>query len=359
MRLPIPQETCQVMYVWIDATRVGMRGKSRTLDFVPQHYSDLPVWNFDGSSTGQSEGKNSDVFLHPIAMYPDPFRKGNNKLVLCDTSKLPSEIEKGSQRQSCYEALKRCSDQSLWFGIGQEFTLHSADSHLLNWPKNGYPGPQGPYYCGVGADKVHGRRISEGHYRACLYAGIKISGTNAEILPAGWEFQIGPCEGIQIADDLWMARYILYRVAELYNVIVSTDPKPIGGKWNGSGMHVNVSTQAMRKPGGITEINTAIEKLSKVHSKHLLFYDAKGGKDNERRLVGSYNAPKTDEFTAEVASRNSSIRIPRIVSDQECGYFEDRRPAANADPYMVTDVLAKTICLDESLRSTTRRPSVV
>ena len=48
----------------------------------------------------------------------------------------------------------------------------------------GYPAPQGPYYCGVGADKVYGREIVEAHARACMYAGIKISGTNAETMPA-------------------------------------------------------------------------------------------------------------------------------------------------------------------------------
>ena len=36
----------------------------------------------------------------------------------------------------------------------------------------------------------------EAHYRACMYAGIKIAGTNAEVMPAQWEFQVGPCEGI-------------------------------------------------------------------------------------------------------------------------------------------------------------------
>lgn len=48
----------------------------------------------------------------------------------------------------------------------------------------GLDGPSGPYYCGVGADKAYGRDIVEAHYRACLYAGVKITGTNAEVMPA-------------------------------------------------------------------------------------------------------------------------------------------------------------------------------
>lgn len=138
-----------------------------------------------------------------------------------------------------------------WFGIEQEYTFFDLDKKPLGWPKGGYPGPQGPYYCGVGADKMFGRCIVEAHYKACLYAGVKICGTNAESMPAQWEFQVGPCVGVSIGDDLWMARYILKRIAEEFGAIVSLDPKPIPGNWNGAGAHTNVSTKKMREKGGI------------------------------------------------------------------------------------------------------------
>ena len=75
----------QAKYIWIDGTGEHIRSKTRTLDFEPTSPDQLPIWNFDGSSTGQAEGADSDVYLKPVAIYPDPFRLGKNKLVLCET----------------------------------------------------------------------------------------------------------------------------------------------------------------------------------------------------------------------------------------------------------------------------------
>uniref|UniRef100_A0A673WID3 Glutamine synthetase n=1 Tax=Salmo trutta TaxID=8032 RepID=A0A673WID3_SALTR len=324
--MDLPQgDKVQAMYIWIDGTGEGLRCKTRTLDSEPKTIDDLPEWNFDGSSTYQSEGSNSDMYLIPAAMFRDPFRKDPNKLVLC-------------------QVLKYNRKPLMSFIFVMYFYIYG---HPFGWPSNGFPGPQGPYYCGVGADKAYGRDIVEAHYRACLYAGVQICGTNAEVMPAQWEFQVGPCEGINMGDHLWAARFILHRVCEDFGVVASFDPKPIPGNWNGAGCHTNFSTKEMREDGGLRAIEESIEKLGKRHRYHICAYDPKGGLDNARRLTGHHETSNIHEFSAGVANRGASIRIPHSVGQDKKGYFEDRRPSANCDPYAVTEAMIRTCLLSE------------
>eukprot|EP00118_Oscarella_pearsei_P006912 m.32339 g.32339 ORF g.32339 m.32339 type:complete len:352 (+) comp31641_c0_seq1:64-1119(+) len=339
----------QCAYVWIDGSGEHVRAKTRTLDVEPMKPEDLPVWNFDGSSTGQSDGKNSDVYLKPVALFRDPFRLGSNKLVLCETEDPYHRPTATNHRRSCHRTMSRkeVHEAIPWFGIEQEYTLFEPDLKTpLGWPSGGYPGPQGPYYCGVGTTKVFGRDIVEAHYRACLYAGIKIAGTNAEVMPSQWEFQVGPCEGIDMGDQLWAARYILHRTAEDFGAVVSLDPKPISGDWNGAGAHTNYSTKAMREPGGIKHIYEAIEHLKHRHIEHIKVYDPTGGHDNARRLTGEHETADIKTFSSGVGDRRASVRIPRQVADSERGYLEDRRPASNCDPYLVTERIVRTTMLE-------------
>jgi glutamine synthetase len=225
-----------------------------------------------------------------------------------------------------------------WFGIEQEYTLFDLENNVLGWPKGGFPGPQGPYYCSVGANVAFGRDIVEAHYRACLYAGVKISGVNAEVMPGQWEFQVGPCEGIDMGDHLWMARFLLKRVAEDFGAVVSFHPKPIKGDWNGAGCHTNYSTHAMREEGGLKAIYDAIDKMSTRHAEHIAVY----GEDNDQRLTGHHETGHISQFSFGVANRGASIRIPRHVAAEGKGYLEDRRPASNIDPYRVTHVIVES-----------------
>lgn len=193
LALSQPQDMVQVMYVWIDGTGEHVRAKTKTVNRVPKNAEELPIWNFDGSSTGQSDGTNSDIYLLPVQLYNDPFRGGNNKLVMCETIKFNRNPTESNKRHSCKLVMDMVIDtHAPWFGIEQEYSLFDGFDRKrpLGWPSGGFPGPQGPYYCGVGANRVFGRDVIEAHYRACMYAGIKIAGENAEVMPAQWEFQV-------------------------------------------------------------------------------------------------------------------------------------------------------------------------
>lgn len=327
-------------YIWIDGTN-GIRSKCKTLDAKPSSIEDLPEWNFDGSSTDQAPGHDSDIYLRPAAMYPDPFRRGDNIIVLAECWNPDGTPNKTNYRHECAKLMEAHKDQHIWFGIEQEYTLFDDMDNVYGWPKGGFPAPQGPYYCGVGTGRVFGRDVVEAHYRACLYSGINISGINAEVMPSQWEFQVGPCEGIKMGDELTVSRYLLHRVAEEFGIKISFHPKPLtSGDWNGAGCHTNVSTDAMRKPNGIKHIEDAIEKLSKRHKEHIAVY----GEDNDLRLTGKHETASVANFSSGVANRGASVRIPRSVAKEGCGYFEDRRPASNIDPYLVTGIIAETIC---------------
>merc|ERR1712182_109379 len=228
-----------------------------------------------------------------------------------------------------------------------EYTLYELDKKTpLGWPVGGFPGPQGPYYCSAGADVSFGRNVMDDHYKACLYAGVTIAGTNAEVMPGQWEYQVGPCTGIDSGDHLRVSRYIMQRVCEELKVAVTFDPKPRSGDWNGAGCHTNFSTKEMRDESNAGDapdkaygkIIAAVEKLSANHKAHIEAY----GKGNERRLTGAHETAPIDKFSYGVANRGCSVRIPRSSEAEGKGYFEDRRPASNMDPYIVTSKIFKT-----------------
>ncbi|XP_076846597.1 glutamine synthetase-like isoform X2 [Brachyhypopomus gauderio] len=343
--MDLPQgHKVQAMYIWIDGTGEDLCCKTRTLDSEPKTIEDLPEWNFYGSSTLKS--KDSEMYLIPKAMFRDPFRKDPNKLILCEVLKHNRKPAETNFRQTCKKVMDMVENHYPWFRMEQEYTIFGIDGPPFGWPSNGFLQPQGPYYCGVGADKAYGRDIVEAHYRACLYAGVELCGTNAEVMPAQWEFQVGPCEGISMGDHLWIARFILHRVCEDFGVVVSFDPKPITGNWNGAGCHTNFSTKHMQEEGGLRHIEEAIEKLGKRHHYHICVYDSKGGRDNARCLTGHHET-FNNEFSAGVANRGSSIRIPHSVFQDKQGYFKDGRPSANCDPYAVMESIIRTCLLNE------------
>ena len=326
-------------YIWIDA-KSEIRSKTMTLDSRPKDVSELREWNFDGSSTGQAPGDNSDVYLRPVKFWKDPIRLGDNIVVLCECWMSDGTPNKFNYRHEAAQLSEKHAQHEMWFGIEQEYTLFDEAGKPFGWPENGYPGPQGPYYCGVGAGKVIMRDLIEAHYKACLYGEVPISGINAEVMPSQWEFQVGPATGVDAADQMWFARYLLVRIAEEFGVVVSYAAKPLAGDWNGAGAHTNISTKEMRAEGGMKYILEAIEKLSKRHVEHIACY----GDDNVARLTGRHETGSIEKFNYGVANRGCSVRIPRSVDREGRGYLEDRRPAASMDPFRVVAIMLST-CL--------------
>merc|ERR1719454_196278 len=332
-------------YVWLDAHNVP-RSKTMSMTCAPSTIDDLRIWNYDGSSTEQAEGHNSEIYIKPRCVFKDPFRGAPHILVLAEAyNAWDDQPSIGNTRAKCAEIMEKYKKHDPWFGIEQEYTLMvpgkvgEPPNQPIGFNDDGSePAPQGPYYCSAGCGASIGRAVADEHYVKCLAAGVKIAGTNAEVMPGQWEYQVGPCRGVEMGDHLSMARYIMLRVTEAYNVICSISPKPREGDWNGAGCHTNFSTKGMRAPGGYSEIIKVCEAFGPVAAEHIRLY----GEGNDKRLTGKHETCSINQFKYGVANRGASIRIPRDAEKNGCGYMEDRRPAANCDPYAVTYIIMKT-----------------
>jgi glutamine synthetase len=325
-------------YIWLDGYQPepNLRSKTKVIsvDDAPADISpdDCPEWSFDGSSTEQAEGGSSDCLLKAVRVVPDSGRR-NAFLVLCEVLN-PDGTPHPSNTRSQFEDV-----EDLWFGFEQEYTIMEGRSPL-GFPEDGYPGPQGPYYCSVGHANTKGREIMEEHLDVCLDAGLGVTGTNAEVMMGQWEYQLFGKGAKRAADDAWLARYLLLRTAEKYGLDISIHPKPITGDWNGSGMHTNFSNTAIREQGGKELIDTICNNFGKVHEEHIAVY----GSSNDMRLTGLHETQSIDQFSFGVSDRGASIRIPiSTANDGYKGYLEDRRPASNADPYQVAGRIVETL----------------
>lgn len=324
-----------VEYIWIDGY-FNTRSKTRVLHLHDDilDISLIPEWNYDGSSTKQAETNgNTEVIIKPCVLYKDPFRKIDNAqcyMVLCDTYDIDDVPLKTNTRFNANNIFNLDLSQKPWFGLEQEFFLLKKQTDI-NLLENQF------HYCGISNNKIE-RNIVEEHLKCCMEIGLNISGLNAEVSSSQWEFQIGPCEGIIASDQLYVARYLLSRIAEQYDYYVSYHPKLVK-TINGSGCHTNFSTLKMREYFGLKEIYDCIKKLEEKHHEHINSF----GDNNELRLTGLHETSSINNFNWGVGTRNTSIRIPNCVIKDGCGYFEDRRPASNMDPYVVTSLIFKTV----------------
>lgn len=328
-------------YIWIDGRTPTqkLRSKTKIINGPVTKPDDIPSWGFDGSSTEQAQGHDSDCLLKPVYYINDPLRKKPHILVMCEVRNPDGTPHASNTRHVLTATAEKYKKHEPLFGIEQEYTLYRKD-WPVGWPENGFPHPQGRYYCGVGHDEVHGRPLVEAHLESCLEAGLSVSGINAEVMPAQWEFQVGVLGPLEISDQLWLTRWLLYRLGEEFDVYAKLDPKPMPGDWNGAGGHTNFSTKSMREEGGIKVIKEACEKLGKFHNQHMRVY----GADNDKRLTGRHETCSYKEFRWGVSDRGASIRIPMHTANLGKGHLEDRRPAANLDPYQVCTALIETVC---------------
>jgi len=328
-------------YIWIDGQKptAKLRSKTKIVDGEVKSLSNLPEWSFDGSSTYQAEGKKSDLLLRPVRFIPNPLRPPGDVLVLCEVMNPDGSPHWSNQRAALRGVAEKYASHDAWFGMEQEYTLFEGN-RPLGWPDKGFPAPQGGYYCGVGSDEVFGRTLVDAHADACIRAGLHIVGTNAEVMPGQWEFQIGALGPLEMADELWLARWLLYRMGEDMGISATLHPKPVKGDWNGAGCHTNFSTKETRAAGGMKFIEKAMDKLRARHEEHIAVY----GAHNVERLTGLHETAPINEFRWGISDRGSSIRIPLQTANQGMGYFEDRRPAANVDPYEALRVLMETVC---------------
>lgn len=314
-------------YIWLDGytPEANLRSKTKVVDSEPKNADDCPGWSFDGSSTEQAEGSSSDCLLKPVKIVKDPARK-NASLVLCEVLAADGSVHPSNIRGSFED------DPDLWLGFEQEYTIMQ-NGAPLGFPKDGYPGPQGPYYCSVGYKNCVGRDLVEEHLDICLEAGLAVTGINAEVMKGQWEYQLFGKGAKSACDDVWLSRYLLHRTAEKYGCVIELHPKPVKGDWNGSGMHTNFSTTDIREKGGEDFIKGICEKFRGRHEEHIASY----GSENDQRLTGLHETQSIDKFSFGVSDRGASIRIPvGTVQNGWKGYLEDRRPASNADPYKVT-----------------------
>ena len=338
-------------YIWIGG-KGEIRSKTRVIHkFIDFDINYIPEWNYDGSSTWQADSDNdTEIILKPCFMCKDVIRKideANCYLVLCDTYYSNGKPTKTNHRYLANKIFENGKEYEPWFGLEQEYFMEFENDKITTKydnDNNDNDNDNGFHYCGQSKNYLE-RKIAEEHMILCIETGIQISGINSEVSNYQWEFQVGPCEGISAGDHLIISRYLLERVSEKYNVKINYHPKPFR-HINGSGCHINFSTKLTRTSNmerGLKEIYHYINCLSNFHAELIKVY----GDYNDLRLTGIHETSSYKNFSWGVGTRNTSIRIPNQTIVDKCGYFEDRRPASNIDPYLATSKLFN-ICYEKS-----------
>jgi len=320
-------------YVWVDGLDSPyIRSKTRianvTVNEEGKFDVPLPEWNFDGSSTHQATTEDSERILAPKRVYQI---SDTHYAVLCevclpDAERTPHPT---NHRASLAQKISEVGDTGLWLGFEQEYFI-TKDGKNIMWPEDGLPVNDSRYYCHSGG-AIRKRKIVREHANLCNSVGISVVGYNTEVSPGQWEYQVFCNDALKGADDLWMSRYLLQLMLETHELGVDWSPKPHPG-WNGSGCHVNFSTEKMREEGGKELFESIMSKAESSHHSDLEGY----GEGNQARMTGLHETSDYNVFSYGVGSRSASVHIPTGTAQSGWkGYAEDRRPASNCDPYRV------------------------
>lgn len=335
-------------YIWLGGDS-EFRSKVRTVDidgvdsyssdsFSPDILDKLE-WNYDGSSTNQADGHDSEIIIKPVKIYCN----NDNYFALCNTFRPDGTPLDNNHRVEASKIFEEFKEDKPWFGLEQEYFILDPNSknRVLNSKKG--KNLAGKNYCGIGSFQRIGRTIADQHYDTCISAGIQISGYNAEVAEGQWEFQIGPAEGISAGDDLLMARYLLIKIAESHGYDITFEPKPIN-KANGSGCHTNFSTVHTR-----TVKDAYLDEIKNIEKNYQNLASIINTDSNKQRLTGTNETAAYDSFSYGVGNRTTTIRIPRTTERNGLGYFELRTPPSDCDPYQITSALTKSCLANQIL----------
>lgn len=338
-------------YIWLDYSN-QYRSKTKIFNISSETdeetskylmLSTYPDWNYDGSSAGDiphNEDDNTECLLYPIALYDNPFHTSNDKtkymLVLCNNSYILKDKEYGIHdimfNYFC-DIKSKLEEEQYMFGFEQEFFMIDIKTGLPLGINNFNEVIQGDYYCGNGYYNVRGRDFLLDTQEKLINAGINITGFNYEVAPGQAEFQV--CDyDMEALFQLLMLRFILIRNGETYDIHISfNNIIHDGDNINNTGCHINISNFKMRQNNGIETINKKINELKDKTPTNANEFNEIFGEDNTERLCGKLETSNWNEFSWGIGTRHTSIRIPTQVFKDKKGYFEDRRPGGNVDPF--------------------------
>ena len=351
-------ENVKIEYIWLDGNspsniRSKVKYQKMNISAIQEQtiMRMIPHAYFDGSSTNQAITNNSDCALRPVKVIPSPFDPPSNTgqiiswIALCEVYDENDNPHPTNSRKILQQSVSDAQEtaKQMIIGFEQEYVMIDSKTQLpLGWSdyEKSTPSSQGKYYCGVGSDTTKGRKLADTHAMLCNKVGISIHGTNAEVMLSQWEYQTSPKPVLVAADEVIISRFILQRIAEDMNVSISYEPKLVEGDWNGSGGHINFSTDYMRRESDLPYLTLLCASMEKYHEESMQYY----GVGNDKRLTGEYETSSMESFSWGECDRTASIRIPlSTIKNNGRGYLEDRRPAANIDPYQAFNHLLNSI----------------